>query len=69
MTTFTSGRLMSIDDVADFFGVHRKTVDRWCRVENDFPQKITFGVGTVRFLADEIEDYLRKSIERSDSAL
>lgn len=69
MKTFPSGRLMSIDDVADLFGVHRKTVDRWCREENNFPHKITVGVGTVRFLADEIEEYLLKSIEQSRSAL
>jgi predicted DNA-binding transcriptional regulator AlpA len=68
MKTFPSGKLMSIEDVAILFGVHRKTIDRWCRERDDFPKKIVIGTGSVRFLTDEIDNFLLDAIAKSRSA-
>jgi predicted DNA-binding transcriptional regulator AlpA len=57
------GSLVTIDEVADFFRVHRKTVDKWHKTHPDFPRKIELADGSKRFLLTEIEDYLGKLLK------
>ena len=52
------GALVTIDEVAEFFRVHRKTIDKWHKCRPDFPRKLELADGSKRFLLTEIEDYL-----------
>ena len=52
------GALMTIDEVASFFRVHRKTIDKWHKTRPDFPRKLELADGSKRFVLSEIEAYL-----------
>ena len=50
---------MTIDQVAELFCVHRKTIDRWSRETPGFPPKVTISPRCVRFRTDEVVDFMR----------
>ncbi len=49
-------RTMTVDDVARFFRVHKKTIYLWRRRDPNFPRGFK-KFSTLRFLASEIEQY------------
>jgi len=51
---------MTINEVAEFFGVHRKTIYDWMKKDPDFPKGFR-KFSTVRFRREEIEEYWRKN--------
>ena len=44
------GTLVTIDEVAQFFRCHRKTIDKWHKTRPDFPRKLELADGSKRFL-------------------
>ena len=58
------GSLVTIDEVAAFFRVHRKTIDKWHRFNPEFPRKIELADGSRRFLMIEIEEYFSTLLKK-----
>ncbi len=54
--------LLSVAQVADLFGVSEQTIWRWVHEVPDFPRQFKVGKAT-RWLADEIDLYVRKQAE------
>jgi excisionase family DNA binding protein len=50
-------QFLSYEDVADELGVHTKTVKRWVAEGRLRPARI--GVRTVRFLAEDVEAFVK----------
>ena len=55
-------KLLTVEEVAEIFRRDRTTIDRWCRERPGFPKKIRMDAVGSRFLAAEIEDYIRQCI-------
>jgi excisionase family DNA binding protein len=62
MNTWPKGKLKTVDEVADFLGVHRNTVLR--RVKSGKLACTRISRNSVRFTWDQVADYL-KSCEES----
>lgn len=60
------GTLVTIDEVAQFFRCHRKTIDKWHKTRPDFPRKLELADGSKRFLLSEIEDYLGRLLRNRE---
>ncbi|WP_299137908.1 helix-turn-helix domain-containing protein [uncultured Tateyamaria sp.] len=60
-------RLLTVEQVAEIFGRDRTTIDRWCRERKGFPQKVQLRPVGSRFVAEEIEGYIQKSIDDRDA--